>query len=113
MRAEERAGVWTGVGAGVAGAARAFDWRAHFSAALAREVEERRLFLWIPVAAMGGVCLNLAADREPVLWLPIGLGLVFAALAWISRRRRFAFSLLVAAAALFSGFAAMGLRTAR
>ena len=38
--------------------------------ALAREVEERRFFLWIPVAAMGGVALNLAADREPALWLP-------------------------------------------
>jgi hypothetical protein len=35
---------------------------------LAREVEERRFFLWIPVAAMGGVALNLSADREPVLW---------------------------------------------
>jgi hypothetical protein len=35
---------------------------------LVREVEERRYFLSIPVAAMGGVALNLSADREPVLW---------------------------------------------
>ena len=25
--------------------------------------EERRLFLWLPVAAMAGVSLNMAADR--------------------------------------------------
>src|SRR5580693_7550411 len=41
------------------------DWRKAFAAALGREVEERRFFLWLPVAAMGGVALNLAADREP------------------------------------------------
>ncbi len=58
----------------VAGRARAAalapDWRALFAGALAKEVDERRFFLWVPVAAMGGVALNLAADREPVLWLP-------------------------------------------
>ena len=68
-------------------AAWAPDWRAAFSGALAREVEERRFFLWIPVAAMGGVALNLAADREPVLWLPALAIVVFAALAWASRAR--------------------------
>ena len=46
------------------------DWRAALAGALAREVEERRFFLWIPVAAMAGVALNFAADSEPVLWLP-------------------------------------------
>ena len=40
-------------------AAWAPDWRGAFLRALAREVEERRFFLWIPVAAMGGVALNL------------------------------------------------------
>jgi hypothetical protein len=42
-------------------AAWAPDWRGAFARALAREVEERRFFLWIPVAAMGGVALNLSA----------------------------------------------------
>ena len=59
----------TGALAAAAGLARATaaapDWRGWFAGALAREVEERRFFLWIPVAAMGGVALNLAADREP------------------------------------------------
>ncbi len=65
--------------AGAAGA----DWRGVFAGALAREAEERRFFLWIPVAAMDGVALNLAADREPALWLPALLTAVFAALAWV------------------------------
>src|ERR1700749_552515 len=77
--------VRTGALAAAAGwtraAAWAPDWRSAFSAALAREVEQRRFFLWIPVAAMGGVALNLAADREPVLWLPALMIALFSALA--------------------------------
>jgi competence protein ComEC len=89
MSTPARAGVLSAT-AGLAGAAAyAPDWRKAFAAALGREVEERRFFLWLPVAAMGGVALNLAADREPVLWLPAGL------------------------TALFAGFLAMSLRTER
>src|SRR5271167_897966 len=87
------------------------DWRKAFAAALAREVEERRFFLWLPVAAMGGVALNLAADREPVLWLPAGLTALFAVLAFVSRARPFALGLSLALAALFGAFLAMSLRT--
>src|SRR5579863_8991942 len=89
------------------------DWRGASAGALAREVEERRLFLWIPVAAMGGVALNLAADREPVLWLPALITVLFAALAWLSRARPLALGLSLAIAALFAGFLSMSLRTAR
>jgi competence protein ComEC len=84
-----------------------------FSRALAREVDERRFFLWLPVAAMGGVTLNLAADQEPVLWLPALLTALFAALAWISRARPLALGVSLALAALFAGFLSMSLRTAR
>src|SRR5580698_2695225 len=94
-------------------AAWAPDWRSAFSRALAREVEERRFFLWIPVAAMGGVALNLAADREPVLWLPALMIAVFAALAWVSRARPLALGVSLAIAALFAGFLSMSVRTAR
>ena len=101
----------------VAGRARAAawapDWRALFAGALAKEVDERRFFLWIPVAAMGGVALNMAADREPVLWLPALLTAIFAALAWFSRARPFALGVWVGLAALCAGFLSMGLRTAR
>ncbi len=107
----------TGVLSATAGLARAAayapDWRKVFAGALAREVEDRRFFLWLPVAAMGGVALNLAADREPVLWLPAGFAALFAGLAWISRARPFALGLSLALAALFSGFLAMSLRTER
>src|SRR5574337_683959 len=89
------------------------DWRAAFAAALEREIGERRFFLWLPVAAMGGVALNLSADREPVLWLPASLTTLFAALAFLSRARPFAFALTLALAALFAGFLSMSLRTAR
>ena len=96
-----------------AAAARAPDWRALFAAALAKEIDGRRFFLWIPVAAMAGVALNLAADSEPVLWLPALLTALCAALAWISRARPLALGLWVGLAALFAGFLSMGLRTAR
>ena len=70
MLASSRAGIIS-IAAGLARAsAWAPDWRAHLAGALAMETDERRFFLWIPVAAMGGVSLNLAADREPVLWMP-------------------------------------------
>ena len=105
------------VSAAAAGLARAAslapDWRNLFAGALALEAEERRFFLWIPVAAMGGVALNLAADREPVLWLPAILASVFAALAWVSRARPVALGIWIAMAALAAGFLSMGLRTAR
>ena len=42
-----------------------------FACAWAEEWDERRPFLWLPVAAGAGVFLYLAADREPVLWLPL------------------------------------------
>ena len=94
-------------------AAWAPDWRGAFSKALARETEERRFFLWIPVAAMGGVALNLAADREPVMWLPAAMTVLFAALAWVARARPLALGSSLAIAALFAGFLSMSLRTAR
>src|SRR6516164_2379464 len=101
----------------MAGRTRAFawaqDWHGVFAGALAREAEERRFFLWIPVAAMGGVALNLAADREPVLWLPAVLTALFALLAFVSRARPFALGLSLGLAALFAGFLAMSLRTVR
>ncbi len=97
----------------VRAAALAPDWRALFAAALAKEIDGRRFFLWIPVAAMGGVALNLAADREPVLWLPALLTALCAVLAWLCRARPLALGIWVAIAALFAGFLSMGLRIAR
>ena len=113
MPASARTGALSAAVGFARAAAWAPDWRGAFSRALAREVEERRFFLWLPVAAMGGVALNLAADQEPVLWLPALLTALFAALAWISRARPFALGVSLAFAALFAGFLSMSLRTAR
>ena len=88
------------------------DWRAYFARALDREVEERRFFLWIPVAAMAGVALNFAADQEPALWLPALLAALFAVLAWAARARPVARGLLIGAAALCGGFLSTSLRIA-
>jgi competence protein ComEC len=112
MTSPARSGVLAVAGR-VRAAAWAPDWRALFAGALAEEVAERRFFLWIPVAAMGGVALNMAADREPVLWLPALLTVVFSALAFLSRARPFALGLWIGLAALSAGFLSMGLRTAR
>src|SRR5271166_2115562 len=113
MSSPARTAVLSGTAALMRAASWAPDWRRAFAGALAREVEERRFFLWLPVAAMGGVALNLGADREPVLWLPAGLSVLFGALAFFSRARPFALGLSLAVAALFAGFLAMSLRTAR
>src|ERR1700677_1761061 len=62
---------------------------------------------------MGGVALNLSADREPVLWLPALMIAVFTTLAWFSRAKPLGLGLSIAIAALFAGFLSMSLRTAR
>src|SRR5947208_2596864 len=89
------------------------DWRGRLAAALARESEQRRFFLWLPIAAIGGVALNLEADREPALWLPAALTLGFALAAWLARTRPLARGIFLGLAALTAGFLAMGLRTQR
>ena len=113
MATPARAGALAAAAGFARAAAWAPDWRRAFSGALAREVEERRFFLWLPVAAMGGVALNLAADQEPSLWLPALLTALFAALAWVSRSRPVALGVSLGLAALLAGFLSMSLRTAR
>src|SRR5580693_8887416 len=113
MTSPTRTGVVSIAAALARAAVAAPDWRAWLAGALAQEAEERRFFLWIPVAAMGGVALNLTDDREPVLWLPALIAAACGALAWVSRARPFALGVWLAAAALAAGFLSMGLRTAR
>ncbi len=88
-------------------------WRERFAAAIAREIEERRVFLWTPIAAIGGVALNLAADREPALWLPALILAAAVTLAWAFRRHAPARGFWIGMAALSAGFLSMGLRTER
>jgi competence protein ComEC len=114
MKTAGRTGVLAGAASGAAlVAAWAPNWRASLSGAIGREIEERRLFLWVPVAAMAGVGLNMAADREPVLWLPALIALLSGAGAFAARQRRLPFAILVGVCALCGGFLSMGLRTTR
>ena len=80
------------------------DFAAHWRRAWAIEIDERRVFLWIPVAAMGGVGLNLSADREPALWLSALLLAGFSSVAFLARERPLPRAVFIALAALAAGF---------
>ncbi len=82
-----------------------------FAAALETEWEERRLFLWLPVAAGGGVLLYLAADQEPVLWLPLALAFGAGLMAVVVRHRPVPFCLAVGLLAVCGGFVSAELRS--
>jgi competence protein ComEC len=87
-------------------------WRDRLLAALSREAERRRLFLWLPVMMGAGILLYFAADREPALWAPATGFFAACAAAFVLRQRRFALLLCLACAAAFAGFAAAAWRTA-
>jgi competence protein ComEC len=84
-----------------------------FAEAFAREVEERRLFLWLPIVAIAGVALYFEADREPSRWLSAVIFFGVSILAYVARNRRLAFGLLLGFAALSGGFLSAGLRCDR
>lgn len=81
--------------------------------ALAAEWEDRRFFLWAPVALGAGVCLYFAAEREPVLWLPLVLGLLLAGAMRGARDRPALFCGLCGLLLTVLGFVAAELRSAR
>ena len=91
----------------------AAGWRKRIAEAFAFEVEQRRLFLWLPVFAGTGALLYLMADHEPQLWAP-ALCLAACSAAAIGLRGRIgACRACIALAAIFAGFLSGGLRTAR
>ncbi|ACK50627.1 ComEC/Rec2-related protein [Methylocella silvestris BL2] len=77
--------------------------RLAFAAAFETECAQRRMFLWLPVAAGAGVVSYLSADREPSMWLLAALTGVLSGLAFVARERRAAFLAICAAAAFFAG----------
>lgn len=88
------------------------EWRDGALAAVSREAERRRLFLWLPVAMGIGILLYFAADAEPALWAPLtGLALSAAGAILLRGRPRLAWICLGITAA-FAGFAAAAWRTA-
>ncbi|MCK0208439.1 ComEC family competence protein [Starkeya koreensis] len=83
------------------------------SAALARELDDRRGFLFLPVGFALGAVLYFAAPQEPLPYagfMPAG---VFAALAWWRRERAFGFHLFALLAVIALGFAVAALQVQR
>ena len=86
---------------------------AAFSAALRAEADQRRVFLWAPVAAGAGAVAYFSADHEPSLWLLAVLALACGALAFRVRANRVALAGALAAALFFGGFVTAAWRSAR
>jgi competence protein ComEC len=88
--------------------------RASLSAMLAREVADRRLFLWLPIFFLIGILAYFAAPREPGLAAPFLAAVSFGAIAFLARARGAmgVARVALAAAFLFAGFAAGVLRSA-
>ncbi|MGJ0394751.1 MAG: ComEC/Rec2 family competence protein [Methylocystis sp.] len=82
-------------------------------ASLEQERALRRPFLWLVVAAGGGVVLYFSAEREPSLALCLSGLAAFGVLALLTRRHARAQALFLALAFLAGGFASGGWRTAR
>src|SRR5215213_10253201 len=88
-----------------------FGFSAALGRLLIREVEQRQLFVWLPVCFGLGVVLFFQAEGEPALWAPVaGCGL-FTALGIAFRARLAAMAALFGLAAVFAGFAAGAVRT--
>ncbi|QFR32481.1 ComEC/Rec2 family competence protein [Ancylobacter sp. TS-1] len=83
------------------------------SAALARELDDRRGFLFLPVAFALGSALYFAAPQEPLAYAGFVPAGVFAALAAWRRERPFGFHLFALLAVVALGFAVAGLQVQR
>lgn len=81
--------------------------RAKLDAAITQEIDQRRLFLWLPAFFGAGILLYFAADREPSLWAALATTAILAGIAiWAMRREHLRlFRLCVCAAMVFAGLA--------
>ncbi|UVF17444.1 ComEC family competence protein [Microvirga terrae] len=89
---------------------RLLDGRGWLSKSIAHEIDQRRLFPWIPVFFGVGIALFFQADGQPALWAPLGAALFCAAAAIALRRKPAAFCAVIAITALFAGFSAAAIR---
>ncbi|MDF2809117.1 MAG: hypothetical protein K0S56_148 [Microvirga sp.] len=80
---------------------------------LAREVGERRGFLWLPVGFAIGIGLYFGASHEPSVIVAAGLAVLLAGLAFAARGQAVAFHLLSGGAVIAAGFGFATLHTAR
>lgn len=87
--------------------------RGRFAAALEAEREEGRFFLFLPVAAIGGVLLFFGARHDPSPPAALAAFAALAVLALAARARPVAFPFAMLAAACAAGFLSAALRTER
>jgi competence protein ComEC len=76
-----------------------------------QEVEQRRLFVWIPVGFGLGILAFFQAEGRPALWAPLPAGVLGVAAAVALRRHVGGLAAGLACAALLAGFAAAVIRT--
>jgi competence protein ComEC len=81
--------------------------------ALARELDDRRGFLFLPVAVAVGAALYFAAPHEPLPYVALVPTVVFAGIAVLARERPVAFHLFALLAAIAAGFALASLQVQR
>ena len=112
--------VIVGVGGRASGAPQGWDMSARlarlrnaYAIAIRLEIDERRLFLWVPVCAGAGAVVYLTAEQDPSLWFCLALTAICVPLAIICRAQPAAFRAFIACAAFFGGLASAGLRSAR
>ena len=77
------------------------------------EIDERRLFLWVPILMGAGAILYLSADREASFGFSTALFALVAAIAFVVRSHALAFRFAIAIAAVCGGMFFGALRNAR
>ncbi|WP_312895206.1 ComEC/Rec2 family competence protein [Microvirga sp.] len=90
---------------------RLLDGRGWLFRAITHEIEQRRLFPWIPVCFGIGILLFFQADGAPALWAPLGACALCCAAAIALRRNMTAFIAMLALSAIFAGFSAGVIRS--
>jgi len=78
---------------------RLLDGRGWLSKVFAHEIEQRRLFPWIPVCFGIGILLFFQANRAPALWAPLGAFAVCGAAGIALRRNMTALIAMIALSA--------------
>jgi competence protein ComEC len=78
---------------------------------LTQEIEQRRLFVWIPVCFGVGILAFFQAEGRPAFWAPLLFSAAGVAAAVALRRHLGGLAVAIACAALFAGFAAAVIRT--
>jgi competence protein ComEC len=87
--------------------------RARFAGAVDEERERGRFFLWLPVAAICGVLLFFAAERDPALWAAVAAFAAAAVLAYAARAGSIGFPAAMLVLALAAGFLSAAVRVER